>query len=118
MGAGVAVGLPVAASDTDGDALTYAKSGADAAAFDLDDDTGQLRTKAALDFETKASYAVTVSVHDGKDTDFAPDTSVDDTIDVTITVTNEDEAGTVSLLAQAQAQVQVQAQAQAQVDTR
>ena len=96
VGAGVAVGLPVAASDTDGDALTYAKSGADAAAFDLDDDTGQLRTKAALDFETKASYAVTVSVHDGKDTDFAPDTSVDDTIDVTITVTNADEAGTVS----------------------
>ena len=92
--ADVAIGQPVAASDPDSDTLTYALSGTDAGAFNLDDGTGQVRTKAALDFETKASYAVTVT---------APDPSMEtDGIEVTITVTNEDEAGTVRLSAQPQ----------------
>ena len=45
--------------------------------------TGQLLTQAALDFETKSSYAVTVSVSDGN--------GGTDSIDVTITVTDVDE---------------------------
>ena len=65
--AGAAIGAPVTATDGDGgDRLVYTLGGADAAAFGLDADTGQLQTQAALDHETKASYAVTVAVSDGK----------------------------------------------------
>jgi len=55
---------PVAATDADNDALTYQLSGTDAAAFDIDSATGQLKTKAAHTYN-KASYTVTVTVSDG-----------------------------------------------------
>ncbi|MCY4059360.1 MAG: cadherin domain-containing protein, partial [Gammaproteobacteria bacterium] len=95
--AGENIGAPVAATDADGDPLTYALGGTDTAAFELDTSSGQLRTKAALDYETKASYAVTVTVTDGKDAAGGADAAVDATISVTVTVTNADEAGTVTL---------------------
>ena len=81
--AGEAVGAPVAATDADGDALTYALSGADAAAFDLDADSGQLRTRAALDYEARATYAVTVEATDAHGAAAGQA--------VTIAVTDEDE---------------------------
>ena len=85
--AGVNIGVPVAALDPDKNAsLTYTLGGTDAASFDIDSSTGQLKTKAALDKETKATYTVTVSVHDGN-----PDNTVDDTITVTINVTDSNE---------------------------
>ncbi len=88
------IGSPVAARDTNaGDRLTYALIGADAGSFDLDASTGQLKTKAALDFETMTNYSVTVSVHDGKNDSGGANTTVDDTIAVTITVTNVAEIG-------------------------
>ena len=88
------------ATDTDsGDTLTYSLGGTDAASFDLVTSSGQLQTKAALDYETKSSYTVTVSVRDSKDADGAADTVEDDSIDVTITVTNADEDGAVTLSA-------------------
>ena len=62
--AGEAIGAPVAAADADGDALTYALSGTDAASFDVDAASGQLRTRAALDYEARASYAVIVEATD------------------------------------------------------
>ena len=62
--ASVAIGPPVAADDQDNDALTYTLSGADEASFDLDEDSGQLLTKAVLDRETKASYSVMVTATD------------------------------------------------------
>ena len=62
--AGEAVGSPVAATDADGDVLTYTLSGADAASFDLDADSGQLRTRAALDYEARTSWSVTVTATD------------------------------------------------------
>ena len=95
--AGENVGAAVTAGDDDGDTLTYALTGADAGAFDFDASTGQIQVKDALDYETKASYAVTVTVHDGKDTAGETDASEDDTIAVTITVFNVDEPGTVAL---------------------
>ena len=76
--AGINIGTPVAATDADNDTLTYTLGGTDAAAFDIDGTTGQLKTKAALDASTKSTYAVTITVSDGTDTD---------TIPVTITVT-------------------------------
>ena len=81
--AGEDIGNPVAASDANGDALTYALSGTDAAAFDIISATGQLQTKAALDYETKDSYTVTVTATDSG--------GLSDSIDVTITVTDVDE---------------------------
>ena len=88
--AGEDIGSPVAATDGNGDALTYALSGADAASFDIDEDTGQLMTLAALDYETKARYSVTVTASDPG--------GLSGSSDVTITVTNVNEGGTVTLM--------------------
>ena len=55
------IGQPTTASDADCDTL----SGTDAASFALDAATGQLQTLAALDYETKAAYEVTIEVSDG-----------------------------------------------------
>ena len=64
--AGTNVGSPVSATDADqGDTLTYALGGADAASFTIVAASGQIRTRAALDYETKASYTVTVTATDG-----------------------------------------------------
>ena len=87
--AGVNIGEPVAATDPEGDTLTYSLDVDGAASFDIVATTGQLRTKAALDFETPANYFITVTA-----TDTAGAT---DTITVTITVNNIDEPGTVTL---------------------
>ena len=63
---GQAIGTPVSATDADGDALTYTLSGTDAAAFALDADSGQVQTLAALDYESRTTYAVVVAVSDGQ----------------------------------------------------
>ena len=60
------IGAPVTATDADtGDTLTYTLGGTDASAFSINKSTGQLRTSAALDYDTKSSYTVTVTVSDG-----------------------------------------------------
>ena len=86
-GAGEAVGSPVVATDANGDALTYALGGPDAASFAIDEDTGQIRVGAGttLDYETKSSYAVEVAAADPSDAGA--------TIAVTITVNNVDLPG-------------------------
>ena len=84
--------------DPDGDTLTYDLIGTDAASFDIvavaagGQVGGQLQTKAELDYETKTSYMVMVTVTDGKDAEDNVDPTVDDTIRVTIMVTDENEA--------------------------
>ena len=87
--AGRAIGAPVRAVDHDvEDILSYSLSGPDADDFSIDPSTGQLRTKAVLDFDSAGtnSYDVTVSVHDGFAANYAPSTIPDDSIDVTIIV--------------------------------
>ena len=87
--AGENIGAPFTATDSDsGDTLTYILGGTDAASFDIIETTGQIQTKAALNYETKTSYTVTVSVRDSKDPFGNADTKVDDNIAVTIAVTN------------------------------
>ena len=77
---GVNIGEPISATDGDedgagnddiefGDTLTYSLSGTDAASFDIDSSTGQLITKAPLDYEdvNNRSYTVVVTVDDDED---------------------------------------------------
>ena len=80
--AGENIGTPVAAVDQENDTLTYTLSGDDASSFSIDRETGQLRTKSALDYEEKTTYSVTITVSDG---------SLTDTINVTINVTDVDD---------------------------
>ena len=94
---GSAIGAPLAAGDADRDALTYAFSGDDALYFELDTLSGELRTKAALNYESKTEYAFTVSIRDGKDAQNQTDREVDDELDVTVAVTNVDEDGSLTL---------------------
>ena len=82
---GTLVGAPVTATDSDGDALTYALSGS--SAFVIDAASGQIRVAAGavLDYETTSSYTVTVSVTDGRNAQGTADATVDDTVAVTST---------------------------------
>ena len=78
--AGRDIGAPITATDKDeGDVLTYSLSGADAASFGIVSTTGQLQTRAPLDYEQKNVYSVAVLVSDG---------TLTDTIGVTINVTD------------------------------
>ena len=86
------IGVPVGANDPDSsDTLTYTLGGTNAASFAIVASTGQLQTNAALDYETKSNYSVTVSVSDGKDAEGIIDTTADATIPVTIVVDDVNE---------------------------
>ena len=87
--AGTAVGAPVRATDSDGDSLTYTLGGSDAATFSIGRTSGQLMTRAALDYETKPSYSVGVTARDNR--------GGSDTTTVAVAVTNVEEQGTVTL---------------------
>ena len=91
--AGTNIGPAVSANDP-GDLLTYSLDATGANSFDIVRSSGQLRTKAALDFETTPSYTVMVTATDPFDSS--------DTAEVTIMVTdvNEDptfDAGVMSI---------------------
>ena len=85
------IGSAIRATESDsGDMLTYSlvdpdpnDDGDDEDSFDIDEGTGQLKTKAVLDHEAKSSYAVTVAATDQK--------RASDTIEVTITVNDVNE---------------------------
>ena len=81
---GTNIGSAVTATDADGDTLTYTLGGTDAASFSIVSTSGQLQTKAALNYESKSSYSVSVSVYDSN--------GGSDSIPVTISVTNVNEA--------------------------
>ena len=111
--AGQDIGAPVAATDTDKDRLVYSLGGTDAASFAIVTSSGQLRTRAPLNYESKSSYSVTVSVSDGRNAINGASTATDGAITVTIVVTNVEEAGTVDLPS---SQPQVGAQLTATLD--
>ena len=95
--AGAEIGDPVAATDFNRDTLTYSLRGLGSDLFDVDASSGQLLTKAALDYETEGSYSVFVWVQDNKNAIGRPDTERDTVIRIELAVTNEDELGTVAL---------------------
>ena len=83
------IGAPVTATDSDTDdaanneVLTYSLGGTDWESFTIVADSGQLQTKAALDYERKNSYSVDVIATDRP--------GATDTIPVTISVTDVNE---------------------------
>ena len=81
--AGEIIGSVVMATDPNGDTLTYALGGTDAASFSIIRTSGQLQTKAALDKEDKDTYMVTVTATDPS--------GLNATINVTVKVANVDE---------------------------
>ena len=90
------IGAVFTATDEDDDDLIYGmEASGDPSDFAFDASTRQIKTKSALDHEAKDSYTVTITVHDGYDADGMSDTSVDDTIEVTITVNDLNEAPTI-----------------------
>ncbi len=83
--AGADIANPLTAADPDaGDTLTYTLGGDDKDHFSIDSASGQLKTKGALDYEGKSSYAVTVTASDGD--------GLSASITVAINVTNVNEA--------------------------
>ena len=86
--AGGDIGGPITATGGSCPPISYSLSGVNAGSFDIVAESGQLQTQAALDYETKSSYTVTVTASDG---------TLTAAVDVTVTVTNIDEAGTVTL---------------------
>ena len=84
----------VAASDADGDTLSYWLSGADAVHFEISGaGTITVRSGVTLDHEAQSSYAVTAAVSDGKDAagNAEQTPTADATIAVTIEVSNVEE---------------------------
>ena len=90
------VGDPVVATDAadaddaDNNSILYLLSGAEAASFDIDSDTGQITVgaNAKLDYETKDTYMVTVTARDPE--------GLNSSVDVTIEVTDVNEAPKIS----------------------
>ena len=78
---GTDIGDALTTTDPDADdKLTYTLDGKDSGHFAIDAGSGQLKTSGALDYESKDSYAVTVTATDGG--------GLSASIDVTITVTD------------------------------
>ena len=96
--AGMAIGDPVAATDANGDILTYTLTGNNVDNFDINWATGQIMTKEALDEETGSSYTVTVRATDPEGVPQIEIADMDnsDTIAVTIMVTDVNEAPAVT----------------------
>ena len=88
--AGRNIGSPVSARDDDGDLLIYTLTGADAASFGMSRNSGQLKTKAALNYETRDSYTVVVTATD-------PSGAMDSIV-VTINVTDVDDPAVITVL--------------------
>ena len=84
--AGRNVGAPVTATDGNNDRLTYSIAASDE--FEIVESTGQLRTKAELDYEGREQHFVTVTATDPG--------GLTDTVSVTITVTDVNEGPEIS----------------------
>ncbi len=91
------IGAPVAATDAEGDVLTYSLRGPDAAYFLVSPWTGSVLVWTDLDYETRATYSVTVEARDGRDLVGRFDTSADAMLKVSIMLTNEEELGMLTL---------------------
>ena len=76
------IGSPVTATNFKANLDKYVLRGTDAGSFSLNSKTGQLKTKAALNYEIKANYYVTIGVKEGEQSED------EDSISVRIKVTD------------------------------
>ena len=91
----------VVATDADGDTVHYVLGGPDAAAFTSETSLSQpgasiiLQVFTAVDYETKQSYSLVLSVtdHEDEDGNQEADPTVDDTVQITVNVLNVEEPG-------------------------
>ena len=60
------VGSPISAGDNDGGTMTYSLEGPDKNSFSIGRTDGQIKTRASLNHEDKATYTVRVKVLDGQ----------------------------------------------------
>ena len=91
------IGLAITATDLENDPFTYSiKGGSDLFDIVTTNDTGQLQTKGALDYEAASSHTIVVQVTDNKDIEGMADMVIDATITVTIAVINEDDPPIIS----------------------
>ena len=86
---GRSIGAPVSAIDDDGDLPIYTLTGPDAEFFRIGRDNGQLKTKAALNYEARSSYLVVVTATDPF--------GAGDFLVVTINVTDEDDPAEITV---------------------
>ena len=91
---GTDIGDPFTATDEDSHTLTYLiLNKLDSDSFDIGSTTGQLRTKAPLDYETKRSYSIVIAVHDSGQDHEVDDHTIDAAMSAIILVTNIVEEG-------------------------
>ena len=79
------------ATDDENNTITWSLTGTDAGLFRLDETSGVLTFRTLPDYETKRSYAVTVTA-----TDNGTPNESSTPLDLTITIVNADEAGAIS----------------------
>ena len=92
--AGTDISDPFTATDEDSHTLTYLiLDKLDSDSFDIGSTTGQLRTKAPLDYETKRSYSIVIAVHDSGQDHEVDDHTIDAAMSVIILVTDIVEEG-------------------------
>ncbi len=99
--AGTNVGAAVTASaNTNGYTLTHSLSGTDASSFTIESSSGQIKVKSALDYETKSSYVVVVTVKaavvgvQSQSFTLDPNAPGDYDVSVTINVTDKNDTPT------------------------
>ena len=91
---GTDIGDPFTATDEDSHTLTYLiLDKLDSDSFDIGSTTGQLHTKAPLDYETKRSYSIVIGVHDSGQDPVVDDHMIDAALSVIILVTDVVEEG-------------------------
>lgn len=87
---GHAIGDPVSASESNAaDIVAYYLSEEDAELFDIEETTGQLKSRTQLDYEVRSEYVLQVRTKDR--------TGLHDTVPVAVKVMNMDETGEVIL---------------------
>ena len=87
---GAVLGEPIAATDTEGDSLTYSISGEGSEQF-MVSNTGQISLSVTLNYDNTPTYSLTLSVRDNKDDVGNPDSETDASVAVNVTVVDVDE---------------------------
>ena len=82
---GTLLGDPIAATDPEGDSLTYTLTGEGSEHFNVNNQ-GQITLRATLNHEDAPSYTLILSVSDGKDDISNPDSETDATVTANVTV--------------------------------